>query len=139
MRTFIAKHHKTQLKVTFQYDITEILRVVEFEGDWTADKIAKVLANATTTTAEMLKRLQVQDLKKGWIYAELSDISFANFYQQYPRKVGPKETTEKAWNKLGKVDKMEAILFLPELIKLKESDGTAFPYPPSYLNKKYWK
>ena len=33
---------------------------------------------------------------------------------------------------------MEAILFIPELIKLK-GDGTALPYPPTYLNKKYWK
>ena len=138
MRTFIAKHHKTQLKVTFQYDFNEVLRILEFEGDWDDSKIANVLKNATTSATLMLEKIKSQDLKSGWIFAELSDISFANFYKLYPRKVGPKELTEKSWNKLGKVDKMEAILFIPELIKLK-GDGTAFPYPAAYLNKKYWK
>lgn len=138
MRTFIAKHHKTQLKVTFQYDFNEVLRILEFEGDWDAAKIANVLKNATTTTTLMLEKIATQDLKSGWIFAELSDITFAFFYKQYPRKVGPKELTEKQYNKLSNVDKMEAILFIPELIKLK-SDGTAFPYPATYLKQKYWK
>ena len=138
MRTFIAKHFKTNLKVTFQYDLHEVLRIIEFEGEWNSDKIAKVLANATTSTAEMLERMKTQDLSRGWLYAELTDISFANFYKSYPRKEGPKMVTEKAWNKLGNVDKMEAILFISEL-KNQKSDGTAFPYPATYLNKKYWK
>ena len=112
--------------------------MLEYEGDWDSTKIEKVTGNITSTTEGMLEKIKNQDLKSSWIFAELSDISFANFYKTYPRKVGPKELTEKSWNKLGNVDKMEAILFIPELIKLK-SDGTAFPYPAAYLNKKYWK
>lgn len=138
MRTFIAKHYKTGLKLTFKYDLNGLLRVLEYEGDWDAGKIERVTANITSTTEAMLEKIKNQDLNSSWIFAELSDVSFANFYKNYPRKVGPKELTEKSWNKLGNVDKMEAILFIPELIKLK-SDGTAFPYPAAYLNKKYWK
>lgn len=138
MRTFIAKHQKTGLKITFKFDLNGVLSIVEFEGDWETEKVRKVMANVTASTEEMQQKIINQDLKSGWIFAELSDVSFENFYRQFPRKVGPKEVTEKAWNKLGNVDKMEAILFIPELVKLK-SDGTAFPYPASYLNKKYWK
>ena len=42
------------------------------------------------------------------------------------------------YNKLSDADKMEAILYIADLIKLK-NDGTAFPYPATYLNQKYWK
>ncbi|MBB5334720.1 hypothetical protein, partial [Chryseobacterium koreense] len=122
----------------FKFGLNGVLQIVEFEGEWEADKIKKVASNITASVEDMHAKMRAHDLKSGWIFAELSDVSFANFYKQYPRKVGPKEVTEKAWNKLGNVDKMEAILFIPELVKLK-SDGTAFPYPASYLNKKYWK
>ena len=138
MRTFIAKNQKTQLKITFKYDLKGILRILEFEGDWMSEQISKVITRIPTTSDQVLIDIANQDYKSAWIFAELSDVSFANFYKQFPRKVGPKETTEKAWNKLGNVDKMEAILFIPELIKLK-SDGTAFPYPATYLKQKYWK
>ena len=138
MRTFIAKHQKTGLKITFKFDLNGVLSIVEFEGAWETEKVRKVMANVTASTEEMQQKIINQDMKSGWIFDELSDVSFENFYRQFPRKVGPKEVTEKAWNKLGNVDKMEAILFIPELVKLK-SDGTAFPYPASYLNKKYWK
>ena len=63
MRTFIAKHHKTQLKVTFQFDFKEVLRIVEFEGDWDDAKIGNVLKNATTSTTLMLEKIKSQDLK----------------------------------------------------------------------------
>lgn len=138
MRTFIAKHQKTGLKITFKFGLNGVLQIVEFEGDWESEKIKKVALNITASVEDMHAKMRAHDLKSGWIFAELSDVSFDSFYKQYPRKVGPKEVTEKAWNKLGNVDKMEAILFIPELVKLK-SDGTAFPYPASYLNKKYWK
>lgn len=138
MRTFIAKHFKTNLKVTFQYDFEGSIRIIEFEGNWKPSQMNEILTKTETTTAGMLEKIKNYDLSKGWIFAELSDISFANFYKQYPNKVGPKLVTEKAWNKLGKVDKMEAILWIPELVKLKD-DKTAYPYPATYLNKKYWK
>lgn len=138
MRTFIAKHQKTGLKITFKYGLNGVLNVLEFEGNWESEKVRKVMNNVTASTDEMLQKMQNPDMKTGWIFAELSDVSFENFYKQFPRKVGPKEVTEKAWNKLSNVDKMEAILFIPELVKLK-ADGTAFPYPATYLNKKYWR
>lgn len=95
----------------------------------------KIPADLKTILAD----LENQNFKKGsWIFSEITVVSFDAFYNQYPKKVGRKEDTLKAWNKLKEVEKMEAILYIPELIKLK-SDGTAFPYPATYLNKKLWK
>ncbi|PIF44904.1 hypothetical protein CLU96_1901 [Chryseobacterium sp. 52] len=138
MRTFIAKNQKTGLKITFKYDLNGVLKVLEFDGDWTIDRIEKVKTIFPSGTEKMIYEIQNQKLDKPWIFAELTDISFEAFYKRYPKKVGRKAETEKAYNKLGDVDKMEAILFIEALIKLK-SDGTAFPYPATYLNKKHWK
>lgn len=33
MRTFITKHQKTGLKITFKYDLSGCLRNLEFAGD----------------------------------------------------------------------------------------------------------
>ena len=138
MRTFIAKHQNTGLKITFKYHLNGVLASLQFEGEWESGKIHKVLPNMPSDIYDMKEKVTNQDLKSGWIFAELNDLSFTAFYQEYPRKVGPKAAAEKAWNKLGATDQLEAILHIPELVKLK-SDGTAFPYPASYLNKKYWK
>lgn len=138
MRKFIAKHHESGLKITFKYGLNGVLNTLEFEGDWASDKIEKVAANITSTTEAMIEKIKTQNLKHGWIFAELDDVSFATFYKEYPRKVGPKAAAEKAWDKLGATDQLEAILHIPDLVNLK-ADGTAFPYPATYLNKKYWK
>ena len=86
----------------------------------------------------ILVDIQNQKPTSRWIFNEVTDISFEAFYKRYPKKVGRKEQTEKMYNKLSDADKMEAMLYIAELIKLK-SDGTAFPYPATYLNQKYWK
>ena len=137
MRLFIAKNQKNGLKITFQYNLNGVLSSLEFEGDWTIEQIEKVKMIFPSGTEKMLFEIQNQKLDKPWIFAELTDISFQAFYKRYPRHVGRKAETEKLYNKLGDVDKMEAILYIPALIKVK-SDGTAFPYPTTYLRNKQW-
>lgn len=138
MRTFIAKHQKSGLKITFKYDFNGVLRILEFDGEWTEDKVVKIITKIPATVTVMSSDIKRQRPESAWIFAEVTDISFDAFYKRYPKKVGRKADTEKAWNKLNEADRMEAILYIPELIKLK-ADGTAFPYPATYLNNKYWK
>lgn len=139
MRTFITKHLGTGLKVTFKYDLNGILRHLEFDGDWNASQVKKIMVRIPSDLQTILVDIQNQTLEKGsWIFIEITKVTFDEFYKQYPKKVGRKEDTLKAWNKLKEADHMDAILYIPELIKLK-SDGTAFPYPATYLNKKLWK
>lgn len=138
MRTFIAKHQKSGLKMTFKYGLNQVLKSIELDGEWTGEQVRKIIATMPTTTEKMLLEIKLQRLDTPWIFAELTEVSFEAFYKMYPKKVGRKADTEKAWNKLPEADKMEAILYISELVKLK-NDGTAFPYPATYLNKKYWK
>ena len=138
MRTFVAKHQKSGLKMTFKYGLNNVLKSIEFDGDWLVEGIEKIKMIFPSSTEKMLPEIQNQKQDSKWIFAELTEVSFEAFYKRYPKKVGRKEDTQKAWNKLSEADQMEAILFVSELIRLK-NDGTAFPYPATYLNKKYWK
>lgn len=138
MRIFIAKSQKLGLKITFKYDLNGVLRILEFDGEWAPMQVGKIIAKIPVSVDQMQADIYNQKPDKAWLFAEITDISFAAFYKRYPKKVGRKEQTEKMFNKLSEADKMEAILFISELIKLK-SDGTAFPYPATYLNQKYWK
>ena len=138
MRIFIAKSQKTGLKITFKYDYKHTLRQLEFEGEWTDELVHKILPKIPVNLHMMLSDIASQKRNSPWRFSELQDLSFEAFYQQYPNKVGLKEKTRKAYEKLSEAEKMEAILFIPELINLKK-DGTAYPYPATYLNQKYWK
>lgn len=124
--------------MTFQYNISGCLQVLEFDGEWTAELIEKVKTVFPASLEKMLSEIQNQKPGMRWIFAEVTEVSFDAFYKSYPRSIGRKEQTLKMWNKLGATDQLEAILYIEELKKQK-SDGTAFPYPATYLNQKYWK
>lgn len=139
MREFLTKNHASGLKVVFKYDLKGVLRVLEFEGDWNSVQVKKIMQRIPADLETILADLQNQTMEKGsWIFQEITKVSFEEFYKKYPRSVGRKEDTLKAWNKLKGTDPLEAILYIDDLIKLK-NDGTAFPYPATYLNKKLWR
>ncbi len=138
MRTFVTKHQKSGLKITFQYDLEGVLRIVEMVGAWKPDQVQSILSKIPTELDRILADIKNQKPESKWTFAEVTEISFAEFYRRYPKKVGRKEQTEKMWNKLKEADQLEAILYIEELKKLK-NDGTAFPYPATYLNQKHWK
>lgn len=138
MRTFIAKNLKNGLKITFKFNLKGVLQIIEYEGDWTVEIIEKWKPRVPSSTEKMLSEIKNQKPDKPWVFAEVTDVSFDSFIKKYPKRVGRKEVNLKAWNKLNEVDQLEAILYIPELIKLK-NDGTAFPYPATYLNQKLWR
>lgn len=138
MRIFISKHQKSGLKITFKYDFIGTLRQLEFDGNWKDEQINKILPKIPVNLPMMISDIKAQKLNSTWKFSEIQDLTFESFYKEYPSKVGPKEKTKKAYEKLSDAEKMEAILFIPELVKIKK-DGTAYPYPATYLNQKYWK
>lgn len=138
MRTFIAKNFKTGLKITFQYALSGTLKILEFEGDWNEEKIDIMKTKFPASIDKMLAEMKNQRPGMKWIFSEVTEVTFDAFYKAYPRSVGRKEQTLKMWNKLGATDQLEAILYIEEL-KRQKSDGTAYPYPATYLNQKYWK
>ena len=138
MRTFIAKNFKTGLKITFKYNLKGVLQILEFDGDWSVDKVEKMKMIFPSSLEKMQFEIKNQKPGMAWIFAEVTEVTFEAFYKAYPRSVGRKEQTLKMWNKLGSTDQLEAILYIEELKKLK-NDGTALPYPATYLNQKHWK
>lgn len=138
MREFIAKHQKSGLKMIFKYGQAGYLISLTFDGEWLAEGIEKVKTIFPASVEKMIYEMQNQRTDSKWVFAEITDISFDAFYKRYPKKVGRRELTEKAYNKLSDTDKLEAILYIDNLIKLKY-DGTAFPYPVTYLNQKHWR
>ncbi|GAA5096806.1 hypothetical protein GCM10023210_31060 [Chryseobacterium ginsengisoli] len=138
MRQFVAKNFKTGLTITFEYNYTDILQVLKFEGDWTEKQIEIMKIRFPASLEKMQEEMTGSNQSSAWIFAEITDISFDAFYKKYPRSIGRRELTEKAYNKLSDTDKLNAILGIEVLIKIK-NDGTAFPYPATYLNQKQWK
>lgn len=138
MRKYVAKNFKTGLAINFEYNYTNILQVLSFEGDWTERQIELMKVRFPATVEKMHEEMKGANAESAWVFSEITDVSFNAFYKKYPKKVGRKELTEKAFNKLSEAEKLDAILGIDLLIKLK-SDGTAFPYPASYLNGKMWK
>ncbi|MEG0760791.1 hypothetical protein [Chryseobacterium sp.] len=139
MREFLTKNHALGLKVVFKFDLNGVLRVLEFEGEWSSVQVKKIMQRIPADLETILADMQNQTLEKGsWVFQEITVVSFEEFYKKYPKKIGRKEETQRAWDKLKGTDPLEAILYIPELIKLK-NDGTAFPYPATYLNKKLWR
>lgn len=63
-------------------------------------------------------------------------MTFADFYQAYPRKMARKEA-EKAWNKLTPDERIRAMEALPKHIRYWDMSNTAkefVPYPASWIN-----
>lgn len=138
MRQFVAKNFKTGLKITFSYNFKGVLQVLEFDGSWNEKQIEVMKVRFPATLEKMLEEMSGDSKGGVWVFAEITDISFEAFYSKYPKKVGRRELTEKAFNKLSDPDRLDAILGIDPL-KILKSDGTAFPYPVTYLNQKMWK
>lgn len=66
------------------------------------------------------------------------DLSFNRFWQEYDYKKGKKVQTQNTWERLSKADKVKALTFIKTLKNQKRLDGTAMPYPNTYLNQRYF-
>ncbi|UDQ55015.1 hypothetical protein LJF28_04935 [Chryseobacterium indologenes] len=86
MRTFIAKNQKTGLKMTFKYNLNGVLQILEFDGDWSVERIEKVKTIFPASTEKMLFELKNQKPESPWNFAEVTDLSFDAFYRRYPKK-----------------------------------------------------
>jgi|26BtaG_2_1085354.scaffolds.fasta_scaffold01717_16 hypothetical protein len=131
-----SSHFKGE--IVFEYNLKGFLRRASLEGvggltkplfDW-------IWANLPTSLDK------IEDYKKKAGNFKIDevpvDLSFHRFWTEYGQKVGKKKMTENAWNKLPQKDKIAALLYIEKLRRTKRADGTAMPYPSTYLNQKYW-
>jgi hypothetical protein len=63
--------------------------------------------------------------------------SFEAFYQAYGNKVGKKDA-ERTWQKMPNHKKVMAFVFVKKYLDRKKKEGTALPYPQTYLNAEPW-
>ena len=67
-------------------------------------------------------------------------MSFIEFYNLYPRKMGRKDA-EKSWNKLTPAQQAECLEAMPSYLKywkIKETAKDFIPYPATFLNNERW-
>ena len=125
-------------EITFEYNLKGFLKVVKVgEVRGMSKAIFEFLwANLPTSTQ------MIEEYKKKAGNFKIDevpvDLSFERFWTEYDQKVGKKKMTENAWNKLPQKDKIAALLYIDKLRRTKRADGTAMPYPSTYLNQKYW-
>ena len=125
-----------------------------FEGEivltYTADGNLKAFENNATLTplqqAWLIKempwrkeQLNIMLGKSKTMKVVETDVvpTFHEFYLAYNNKVGKKDA-ESTWNKLPAHKKVMAFAFIKKYLDRKKKEGTALPYPQTYLNAEPW-
>lgn len=138
MRTFLAIGKKSGLRIVFKYDLSGVLRSVEFDGAWTDELVERIKTKIPSNVMYCLSQIKQQAANSQWTFVEQTDLIFDGFYKRYPNKLGKKKEAMKHWEKMSDAERMDAILYLDEYLPLKRKEGTNIPYASSYLNGKYW-
>lgn len=67
------------------------------------------------------------------------DLSFNAFWKLYPyNPLSKKKLAGQKFEKLKDQEKIKLFIKTPEFIKLKNQQGTAFPYAEVYINQRWW-
>ena len=75
-----------------------------------------------------------------YLFNMSKDVSFEQFYNAYPRKVG-RYTAEKSFKRLSTKDKLNAYNGLKSYIqywKAVETEKQFIPHPSTFINQKRW-
>ncbi len=122
----------------FTYD-HELLTKMELAGMAKEEQVKWAIRKSENLSSEVEMWKAIENKRLDFDYMEIpKDLSFAYFWNTYDYKKGKIPMTQKAWSKLTDAEKIEAIIYIPKLKEQKRIDGTAMPYPSSYLNGKYW-
>lgn len=67
------------------------------------------------------------------------DLSFEAFWKLYPyNALSKKKLAKERFEKLKEPDRIKILLKIPEFIKLKQQQNTAFPYAEVFINQRWW-
>lgn len=142
MNEYILIHRKSEKKITLGYsNVWCTLRSVEFsEGKWDLEELTVALryAHKYRNETDILETVSVKGDAEFEFISKPRDLRFEIFWNTYSYKVGKIPTAQKAWGKLSDGEKIEALLYISKLKDKKKIEGTALPYPSTYLNGKYW-
>lgn len=140
MRTYIATHKQTELRIIFKYDDFGNLVSTELTGGkWQLEQINWFFKKfAMPTTINLIWAL-CEKKQENWEFLEKpTDLSFKAFWDFYGYKKGSIPKAQEKWKKLPDDEKVEVLLFIPKYKAEKQADGTALKYPEFFLNAKPW-
>lgn len=139
MRTYIATHKKTELRIIFKYDDLGNLVSTELTGKWQLEQINWFFKKfAMPTTINLIWDL-CEKKQENWDFIEKpTDLSFKAFYDFYGNKKGGPLKAQELWKKLPDDEKIEVLLFIPKYKAQKQAEGTALKYPEFFLRAKPW-
>lgn len=140
MKNYVALHKKSDHKIYLSYDTFGVLVKMEFSGErWKEETIDWIFkpGRIPLTESDMWTRIENKTLE--FNYMEIpTDLSFSNFWNLFAYKKGKIPGAQRYWERLTDAEKIEALLYIPKLHTQKKVDGTAMPYPQSYISGKYW-
>jgi hypothetical protein len=67
------------------------------------------------------------------------NLEFEVFWKMYPANpLSKKKIAKERFDKLSKADKIKLLMKIPEYKKLKQKEGTAYPYAEVFINQRWW-
>lgn len=124
----------------FKYDFNGNLKAFEIlEGLLSANQMKWLFASSNFAANEsIMKTVWMHNLKTNFeITIGTPDLSFDVFYNAYNHKV-KKLLSEKAWERLSKKDRMNALQGIKPYDNYLARKGIAKAHPSTYINQRYW-
>jgi hypothetical protein len=133
MKTYQYHSRKlnSDIQITFnkQGNLKELNILSEIEPE--PEAFLKVFVNEPTFLAEAkLHQLKVIEIKRV--------VEFDEFWEKYKQKDCGKTKALESWNKLSRVDQLEAVDYIPIFFSKLKANNTIKPYATTYLNQKRW-
>lgn len=124
----------------FQYDLNGHLRTFKIlEGELSVKQMKWLFGGQNFPANEvMMKTIWMKKLRSNFeVVVGEPDLSFEAFWNAYNHKV-KKVVSERAWNRLSKKDRLDALKAIKSYEGYLHRKGIAKAHPATYLNQRYW-
>lgn len=138
--TYTVKGTKVPVFWTFKYDLNGVLISFKNEsGPLTLAQASWLFQDGNFPhTEEMIKEIWSKNYKKHFeIVVGEPDLSFSTFWKLYKLPV-KKVLAARAWERLSKADRRNAIAHIPIYDKFLQRKHIAKAHPSTYINQRYW-
>jgi hypothetical protein len=138
--TYTVKSKQDGFIWSFKYTLNGDLRVfIIDEGTLSAKQMKWLFGSGNFPANESIMRsVWMKQLKANFeITIGEPDLSFEAFWTAYNHKI-KKVVSEKAWERLGKKDRMAALAGIKPYDGYLSRKGIAKAHPATYLNQRYW-
>lgn len=133
-KTYIMTAPLIDGSIIFKFNLKGYL--ISLETPQLTEKQYQWIFNHYPAKVDVIERYkQVKNVK---VQEVPEDLSFERFWEDYGYKVGKKKQAENMWNKLSKLEKIQALLYIPKYKTHLLKTGHAQAYPTSFINQRYF-